>query len=81
MKLLDSITLTEGEQDQVAHALSNPLVKRYLKALGLKVLADIAAGAPGAGQSDAEYIRVECHYKGQLAVLETLYSIQSTNQE
>ena len=81
MQLLDNITLTEGEQDQVASVLSTPLIKRYIKALGLKVLTDIATGAPGNGQSDSEYIRTESFYKGQLAVLDTLYSIQSTNQE
>ena len=81
MQMLDQITLTEGDQVLVAQSLANPLVKRYLKSLAHKVLSDIATGSPGDGQSDAEYIRVECHYKGQLAVLETLYSIQSTNQE
>ena len=81
MKILEQITLTDGEQTLIANKLSDPLVKRYLKSLGTKILADIAAGAPGAGQTDAEYIRTEMHYKGQLAVIETLYSIQPTNQE
>ena len=76
MKILEQITLTDGEQTLIANKLSDPLVKRYLKSLGTKILADIAAGAPGAGQTDAEYIRTEMHYKGQLAVIETLYSIK-----
>lgn len=81
MQLLDNIPPTEGEQVQIAVILSSPLIKRYFKFLGLKVLADLAEGAPGAGQSDAEYVRTENHYKGQLAVLETLYSIKSPTQE
>lgn len=76
MLILDKTVLTDGEQELVAQHLSQPIVKKYLKSLGLKILEDLAAGAPGAGQSDSEYIRAEAYHKGQLAVIETLYSIK-----
>lgn len=76
MDILKQEVLSETEQDQVATILSQPVIKKYFQALGISIISNVLAGSPGAGESDSEYIRKEAHYKGQLAVLETLYSIK-----
>lgn len=80
MNILDQIILTKTEQDQISEILSSPVIKKYFQALGISIISNVLAGSPGAGESDSEYIRKEAHYKGQLAVLETLYSIKSTTK-
>lgn len=76
MNILQIPTLSDTEQDQILAIFTTPLVQKYLRCMGLSIVQDITSGFPNAGQSDSEYIRQEAHYKGRLAVLETLLSIQ-----
>lgn len=81
MNILDQVILTKTEQDQVAEILSSPVIKKYFKSLSASIISDLLTGFPGEHQTDSEYIRKEAHYKGQLAVLDTLYSIKPTTNK
>ena len=79
MESISIPVISDTEQDQILEIFSSPLVKKYLRFLGQSIIKDIVEGAPADHQSDSEYIRKEAHYKGRLAAIETLLSIQPRN--
>lgn len=76
MLSLPSIILNKTEQDQVQELLSQPIIKKYLQALSISAITNIVEGSPADSDSDSLYIRKEAMLKGQLALIETLLTIQ-----
>lgn len=76
MHILPKISLNETETTQVQVILSQPIIKKYLTMLATKTVSDLCLGAPADNESDSLYMRKEAVLKGQLALLETLLSIQ-----
>lgn len=76
MLTIPKTILTDTESTQIQVILSQPIIKKYLTALAQDTIANICLGSPADEESDALYIRKEAVLKGQLALLETLLSIQ-----
>ena len=76
MHILPIVSLSDTEQTQVQVILSQPIIKKYLSMLATKTVSDICLGSPADSESDSLYIRKEAVLKGQLALIETLLSIQ-----
>lgn len=76
MNVFPEQTLSEPDMIVVSECLSNPAVKKYMHALAYGIGKDIVTGTPHPGQSPEEYLRLEAGLKGQLAVLDTLLSIE-----
>lgn len=81
MHIIEHIEFTETEQLLIQEALSQSLVKKYLKSLGITIAVQTLQGSPADSESDSDYIRKEAYYKGQLAVIETLLSISAPTKE
>lgn len=76
MFILPEVKLSETETIQIQQILSQPVIKKYLTVLATKTVSDLCLGSPADSESDSLYIRKEAVLKGQLALLETLLSIQ-----
>ncbi len=76
MQSLQKVALSDTEQTQIQAILSQPIVKKYLQALAVDTINNICLGSPADAESDSVYIRKESVLKGQLALIETLLSIQ-----
>lgn len=70
------IHMTDTELGVAQELLSQPGVKKYFTMLASQTINNLCQGSPGDIESDSLYIRKESVLKGQLALLETLLSIQ-----
>lgn len=79
-QLLSSIypelPFTVTEMNEIATAFSNPSVRKYLAHLGIAGLKAIAGGEPKEGESAESYLRRQAVVQGQLAVYQTLLTIE-----
>lgn len=76
MYSVPTIELSETEQTQIQVILSQPVIKKYFGMLASNTVQNLCNGTPAETESDSTYIRKEAVFKGQLALLETLLSIQ-----
>ena len=72
MKINIKQSLTPHEENQLTEVLRAPILSHYLEVLAHNIATDIITASPSAGLSDAEFIRKEQFYKGQIAALATL---------
>ncbi len=75
MDIFPSPTLSPTEIDIVAIALTDNAVKKYFHMLAYDIGRDIIQGARSKDQTAEEYLCIEAALKGQLAVLDTLLSM------
>jgi len=80
MNIFPEQTLSETEETIIAEKLSDPAVQKYLHLLAYNVGKGILLSAPGAGQTDEQYLRSLANAQGQLSTLNTLLSFESAKQ-
>jgi len=74
---------TSSEMVDIAEALNRPSVKKYLIQLGVRGLKAIAEGQPAIAKIDIEaesaesFLRRQAVVQGQLAVIQTLLTIEA----
>lgn len=76
MRIFPELSLSDTEYDIVADKLSDPAVKKYFHLLAYNTSQNIVMAEPGPGQSSEEHLRAIAGARGQLAVLETLLSLE-----
>lgn len=64
------------ELNEIAEALSKPIVKAYLKNQAILAFQGIARGLPRDGESAEEYIRRQATVVGSIAVIEEMLLIE-----
>jgi len=75
LSILPIQPLSDTEMYEIQELLAKPVVKKYLSSLATGLATDILTSRPQDSENDALYMRRLEHYKGQLAALETLLSI------
>ena len=77
LSILKHYVLNDQEQEEIHRILTSPIMTKYLISLASEVANTLLTAQPKDDVSDMVYIRNEQFYKGQLAVLETLLSVNN----
>jgi hypothetical protein len=76
MNLFPQEDLSPTEKNLLAEALQNPVVQKYLLLRARNIASAIVEATPDAEESTEAWLRKEIYLKGQINVLEDLYSIK-----
>lgn len=76
MNLFPQEDLSDTEKNLLAERLDDPLIKRYFKLRASNIASAIMAAIPDATESPEVWFRKELFLKGQMEILEELYTIK-----
>lgn len=75
MNIFPETTLSQTEEDILQQIYSNPTVKKHLQMMAYNIGAELVSAVPDPSEAPEMWIRKELFLKGQLAILNTLFSI------